>query len=406
VKNHAGAALLAALWLAACETPAPLDDATLPARSERGLGDDAAVQARRAEVEAARARERGENLLESFELRVRNEYDDEYGLRLLTRFPIRDPRELSAQRRVRRAETRAALALLDETALRRRAELCLEGVERAVHAEHGLAFEPYASRLRSLLRWNQDWRESGRLSELDAARLDLTSRIRLARREPGPAPPPGGEPAALPSIEPPPAFLDTSPEQVAEAIRRGHPGQEVHRASAAHLQALAKRAETRDRPSLDFIDLSYEAITQQRRDDHEVAAQVAIEIPIGDRRNAQAEQLVALSRAQELDARHLFLQSMAQAQRALLQIDHFERSAARWRELRDLADEAEALTDRWWESRLVGPAGVASLLDRVYSARVAVTDAREDAALSSCALEGATGVALEDWSRLPENPSR
>jgi hypothetical protein len=405
VRLHPGAVLLAACWLAACATPAPLDNASPSAPAERGLGEDAAVQARRAEVEAARARERGESLLERFELRVRNDYDDEYGLRLTTRFPIRDPRELSAQRRARRAETREALARLEETALRRRAELCLESVESAVHAEHERAFTPYASRMLSLLRWTAEWKDSGRLSELDAARLELTGRIRLAEREPGPAPPPGAKPGALPSLEPPPAFLDISPEQVAEAIRREHPGPEVHRASAEHLQALAERAGARSRPSLDFIDLSYEAITQ-RRDEHEVSAQIAVEVPLGARRNAQAEQLLALRRARERDARHLFLESMAQAQRALLQIDHFERGAERWLELRDLAAEAETLADRWWESRLVGPAGVTSLLDRVYSARLAVVDAREDAALSACALEGSTGVALERWVRLPANPSR
>ena len=49
---------------------------------------------------------------------------------------------------------------------------------------------------------------------------------------------------------------------------------------------------------------------------------------------------------------------------------------------------------------------MASLLDRVYSARVAVADAREGAALSACALEGATGVALELWVRLPGDTSR
>jgi len=86
---------------------------------------------------------------------------------------------------------------------------------------------------------------------------------------------------------------------------------------------------------------------------------------------------------------------------ALQTLRSFEQRAPGLLELLVLANGAEAVADRWWESKLARPSEVAGLLDEAFSARRAVLSAREEAGVARCGLLAMTGVAAEDWPRGP-----
>ena len=115
---------ISASCAAGCATPVNSAYERRIADSQRGLDGDLAVEARREEVEAAMARERGESVLDAVQLRVRDEYEDHHRVRVTARIPVPDPWEIRARRELRRADTETSVARLEETALSRRAELC------------------------------------------------------------------------------------------------------------------------------------------------------------------------------------------------------------------------------------------------------------------------------------------
>ncbi len=128
-------AWLSASCAAGCATPVNSGYERRIADSQRGLDGDPAVEARREEVEAALARERGESVLDAVELRIRDEYEDRHRVRVLTRIPVPDPWEIRARREFRRADTETSVARLEETALGRRADFCFLGIEAAAYRE-------------------------------------------------------------------------------------------------------------------------------------------------------------------------------------------------------------------------------------------------------------------------------
>ena len=239
---------LVAAWAVGCVGPPALDYESRAPDAERGLHNDPAVEARRAEVDAAIARERAETLVDEIELRARYRYDDDDRLELETRVPVRNPKELRAQREVRRAETKAALGRLGETALERQADLCFRSIEGAAHREHISIYDAYATRMKPLLEAHEELRGSGSLSEFAAARFDIEGRIKLANREPRPLP--EFEPAvqALPLLGSRPGRLVWTVPTLEEKVSQHHPTVAVHSAISERYQALSERAESRRIP--------------------------------------------------------------------------------------------------------------------------------------------------------------
>jgi hypothetical protein len=153
---------LACVWLlatgvAGCATSPPPDLDRRISEAGRGLEGDPALEAGREEVAAAVARERGEPALDEFELRVRGDSrdgDPEVGTRV--RVPVPDPGLVGARRAVRRAETEASVARLEETSLRRRGELCFRSIAFFNDTATTEIYTAYAQRQRLLLEWNEE----------------------------------------------------------------------------------------------------------------------------------------------------------------------------------------------------------------------------------------------------------
>ena len=406
-KPSALAHCLAAVTLAAsgCATPEPTvllsDQRERIARAQRDVAEDPVVQAHVAGVEAARIREEAPMLVDELELRVRNDYIDEHQLRVTARVPLNAPPELRAQRGVLAAETDIAISRLEEISLERRSELCFPSVEALAARDRGALYTDYVDRREALLVWNDDWRRAGTIDELRGARFELESRIRLASWEPAAIPLPERVVTALPGIESPEGALVRDPDLVQDTVRRHHPSVAMRRATAERYRALAERARARNQPRLKFLDVSYEHRSDD--DDDGVGGQLAFEIPLGGER-ANASRYEALIRREDGQAQGIVGEQVTRSLRALDDLHAFEARSESWQNLLRLADEAEDIADRWWQSRIAKPGDVAALLDDAFRARSTVLDARERAGNAHCTLLAMTGVEPEAWPRERAQP--
>jgi len=394
-------ALAAWLGVASCAGAPALDYGPRIEAAKRGLGEDPAIQARAAEVEAAQAREQGEGLIDEVELRVGGEYDaPEQRLRVLARIPVKRPAELRTQREVLRAGTEVAVARLEEASLERRAELCFPSVEVLVHGVRVSIYEAYARREQALLEWNEEGRSAGTIDELAAARFEIESRIKLATREPLGPPPVEVVLPGLPEIGARPRGLVRAVSLLRETVRRHHPSAAVRRALAERYRALSDQAESQGKPWLKFVDVSYQH-ESGGGGGHGGGGQLAFEIPLGARERASAERYRALVRQEQSEEQRLVEEQVRRSLEALGELADFEARAAQWEELEGLAGaaDAEQIADRWWQGRLARPPQVAALLDQSFAARSAVLEARERAALAGCTLLAMTGIPPESWPR-------
>jgi hypothetical protein len=383
---------------AGCAGPSNSDRQARIEAAEQPLSDDPAIRARVAEVEAAAAREQREAVIDEIELRVGGEHDDENRTRVTARIPVTSPGELRRRREVLQADTEVAVSRLEETSLRRRAELCFPSVAALVQGTHASIYQAYAERRKALLEWNREWHQSGMIDELRAAKFDLESRVKLATREPARAPMLEVVLPVLPEIEAKPVGLVQTASLLRETIRHHHPSVALRRATAERYRALSERARALGRPRIKFIDLSYEH-QSGTGGNHGVGGQVAFEVPLGARKRASVARYQALVRQEENEERQVLDEQMRRSIDALGELDDFETRAGQWDELRQLARTSEEIADRWWRERLTQPSQVAALLDQAYSARIAVLDARERAGIASCTLLAMTGVPLEEWPR-------
>jgi hypothetical protein len=385
-----------AVGLSGCAAPGPTAVEERIAEARRAHEDDAAIEARILEVQAAALREQREAAIDDFQVRVGDRNDGDNTLRVLTRVPVPNPMELGAQRAVRRAETRESLARLDETALERMAEDCFRALEVGAHRERESLYELYARRDQELLDWNEEWRRSGRLNEGRATRFEIERRVRLAERIPEPVPPGVEASAPLPGVDAQAEPLDLHAERVRELVRQRHPSLAVHGAESERFGALSERAERRRLPWFDFVDFGYEV--KQRRPD-EIGGQVAVRVPLGFSARADAGRYRALRDARLREGDRFVEEQVWLGRQALAEIDWFESNAPRWRELAELAARADAVAERWQRQRLATPSDVATLFDRSYDARSSVLEARARAGLAGCRLLATTGVPAADWPR-------
>jgi len=395
---------LACVWLLAtgvagcAKSPLPDLDRRI-AEAGRGLEGDPALEARREEVAAAVARERDEPVLDEFELRVGGaSRDGDARVGTKVRVPVPDPGLIGARRAVRRAETEASLARLEETSLRRRGELCFRSIAAEVYRESTDIYEVYARRQRRLLEWNEEWRRSGLQSERPATQVEIEGQIKLVTRRPGPPPEPSAATVPLPPVERGRGTLVTSPELLSDLVRTHHPSASVHRALARHYEALTDRARSAGRPWFDFVDLDYaHSFETGGRDDF--GGQLAFRIPFGIESRADADRYRALGRSEMLKGEALIQDQVRRSLYSLKEFQHFESNAEQWQELSELARKSEDVADRWREARLARPSQVENLIDRAYDARVAILEARERAGLAGCMVLALTGVSPDDWPR-------
>ena len=364
--------------------------------AKQGLSEDPLIRAREAGVEAAMRHEKGEIAVDEVELRVGDEYDSEHMFRMRVRVPVKRPGDITASRDALRADTEIAVTRLEQASLQRRAEICFPSVDILVHQTHGSIYDAYARRQKALLEWSQEWRESGMIDELSAARFEIESRVKLATRQP--PRPPAAEVVVpvLPEIEARPSHLVREPSLLRETVRHHHPSVALRLATAERYQALSKRARSRARPWLKFVDVSYEHAASGRDG---LGGKLSFEIPLGMRERANAGRYQSLVRQEENEGEYLLEEQVRRSLEALDELADFESRTEQWEELEQLAGSAEETADRWWRERLARPSQVAALLDEAFSARITVLDARERAAVAGCTLFAMTGLPPEDWPR-------
>lgn len=357
------------------------------------------IAARRAGVAAARAKEEGTSEVDEFQLRLRPDYDQQdLDLRVTARVPVKRPGEVRAQREILRAETEMALSKLEEASLERRAELCFPSVVALVHSESMRIYTRYADRQRLLSSWNEEWRSSGLIDELKATGFALESKTQIATRKPSAIRVPDQVIGVLPSINAGPGSLVLDLDVLREIVMRNHPSVAAGRASESRYRALTRRAKARRLPWLRFVDLSYESSTTNNRGNG-FGGQLAFAVPIGSRRSADASRYQHLLAEESLEAKARLNDRLDRTLDALMEIQSFESGAERFRELEALATRAETIADSWRQKRLAKPSAVAALLDQAMSARTAVVDARERAAMASCALLALSGMPADEWPR-------
>ena len=389
-----------------CAGPLPeaADHAPRVERATRGIEEDPLIAARRAGVAAAQAREETTSEIDEFEIRLRHVYGEPNSdVRVMARVPVKRPGEIRAQRQILRAETEVAVSKLEEASLERHAELCFPSVVALAYAERMRIYTRYADQQKLLFDWNEQWRSSGLINELNAAGFELESKTQLAIRKPAPIRVPDQVLGELPSIGHAEGSLIRDGNVLRETVSRHHPSIAVRRASADRYRALANQAQARRLPWLRFVDLSYER-GSKGTGENEFGGQLAFTVPVGSSQSGAASRYRHLASQESSEATARLNDRFERTSDALLEIQSFEFGKEHLRELADLATRAEMIADRWRQSRLAKPSAVAALLDRALSARTAIVDARERAAVASCTLLAMSGVPIEEWPR-DSNPA-
>ena len=357
------------------------------------------IEARRAGVEAARAREEAPSAIDEFQVRVRHDYDEtDSDLRLTARVPVKRPGEIRAQREILRAETEIAVSKLEEASLERRVELCFPSVDALAYEERLRIYARYANQQELLYAWNEEWRNSGLIDELRATRFALESKTHIATQKPMPIRIPDQILGVLPVITTIEKKLVLDLDVLRETVGQHNPSLASGRATSDRYRALAQRAKARGLPWLRFVDVSYEHSSNDKRE-NSFGGQLAFTVPLGGRQNADHRRYRHLVAQEFSETAALLNDQLDRTLDALVEIQAFESGVGRLRELDELATRAEEIAEQWRRKRLAKPSAVAALLDEALSARSAILDARERAAIASCALLSTSGVALDEWPR-------
>lgn len=366
--------------------------------SRDGVVDDPAVEASLAEIDAAREREKTEVLVEEVEVRTGVVYEDHPRVNLLLRVPFRDHWELPARKDALRAETRVAVARMEEVVLERRAELCLPSIDELVREEEMAIYSAFVERQAGLMEWSRELMEAGQIDELRFTGFELELQTRLRSRRPASVIAPEIVIPVLPSVVAHAAPLASEPEVLKSLVEQHNPAVSRHQAMQERYEALARRERMARWPSLKFVDFAVQPLPDPD-DPVSYGGRVAFEVPFGPRTRAEARHYSARARGESHERRRVVEERVQASRGALVAIQDFEQRAAEWQRLLDLAGSAEVVADRWWQQRLERPSRIASLLDEVYRARMEVLDARERAGVAGCTLLATTGVSVGEWPR-------
>jgi hypothetical protein len=397
---HIWALLLSMAFGCAGPIPEPADHPVRIEKAAEGLEGDPAIEAAREGIAAARAREEETGPIDEFELRLGQRDFESSDVRVLARVPVKRSKKMRAERDVLRAETEIAISKLEEMSLERRAELCFPSVDALAYFERERIYSAYADRQGVLLTMNREWRESGMINELRAARFELESRTHLTTWKPSPVRIPDQILGSLPE------FGDGNrgmklvldPDLLEQTVEQHHPSVGLRRATAEHYRAMSEHARAGRMPWLQFFDISYEH-RSGAGDDDRVGGQVSFSVPLGGRSNAGFNRYKHLAHQEASEAEVLVREQVIRSLEALGEIQEFEASVDRLQELETLAARAEAIAERWRDEQLGEPPAVSALLDEAFSARNAVVDARERAGIAGCALLAMSGVTAQEWPR-------
>ncbi len=368
----------------------------------RGLDDHMEIHEARFVLEAALARENGEVLLDGIQIRASAVNEEDTKMETLVRVPIGNILEVQAERKSRRAATEIALAKLEEATLEQQLALCLPSLHRQLQEERVAIYGEYARRQEDLIEWNRNLQKSGLLDEIQGRRFELLTRTRLGVLDPAIGNPsfestdPTELMDVLPQIELHAPALKATPELIRRTIIENQPVIAVLNGNERRFQALAKRENVKQLPSLRFVDFGFEAVPYAG-DTREYEAKMAFDIPFGREARANSRRFEALARAQESKTRGVIDERLHQTQIALAKINAFRATSEFWVQISQLARQSEEMADHWSENRLASPKDISKLIDSVYDARSAILKIREGAARAHCSLLHATGLTASEW---------
>ncbi len=363
---------------------------------DHGLANDPAIDAARADLEAALAGEQGVVWVDELELRAAVLHERDEKVEMLARLPMRNVFQLSTEKAVLRADSELALAQLEEATLEQRVRGCRPSLAWRVFEEREQIFVAYESRQEALLEWNRKLRRAGMMDEVRGTRFDLAVQVLLSKRSPEPpATALRTDLAVLPEVSPDAPPLDTTPEVVRAELLRG-PGVDVHRARGRRYAALSEHESAARLPSPRFVDFAFEP-QPYSGDDRQYGGRIAFEIPFGFEARARSRRFAALAHGEASRERALVRDQVQEVRAALETINAFRLRSRHWHDLLGQATAAEAIADRWYAGRSANPGQVSDLLDDVYAARTTVLDARERAGRAGCDLLTASGGTVAAW---------
>lgn len=315
---------------------------------------------------------------------------------LRARVPLPNPWESRRTRQSREHRVEAALADVELSSIRARAELCTRAIEHTASRSAREMQEAFAEKMRGLLAWADRASEAGTLDVLQAAELTLEIRRRLAGlREPPPVDDDAPGPGALISLDPPTGTLRRSGESLRAFFENGHPAMGLHLAEARSYRSLAQRERARAAPWFDFVEVLFR--TGQAAS--AIETRLAINIPLAVRPRQAAQRYEALADAEEHEAEASVAMLRRDAARALAELATYEERLEALTELSRHADQANAIADRAQEAGVGDPKAVSDLYVEIFASRSLLLSARREASLADCDLLMATGLTAREWPR-------
>lgn len=362
--------------------------------------NDPAVRAARARFRAASAHASQPQGLERVQFRVQDLSSDAVGagdgLELRARVPIPNPWESRRTRESREHRVEAALADVELTSIRARADLCSRVVEHVSSTQARELQETFAEKMREVLVWADRAAEAATLDVLQSAELTLEIRRRLAGlREPPPVDEQAPGQGTLISLEAPSGELRRSDRSLRAFYENGHAAMNRHLAEARSYRSLAQRERARAAPWFDFV----EVIFRTNPSAGAVETRFALSVPLVVRPRQAVERYEALADAEEHEAEASVTMLRRDAARALGQLASYESRIEELADLQRHADQAAAIADRAQEAGVGDPGAVSDLYSEIFASRSLVLSARREASLANCDLLMATGLTARDWPR-------
>ena len=362
--------------------------------------NDPSVRAARARFRAASHHASQPQGFEELQLRIQDLSRDEVGgpdgVTLRARVPLPNPWESRRTRQSREHLVEAALADVELTSIRARAEQCTQIIERTASFEARRLQDAFEARMRQVLEWADRASEAGTLDVLQAAELTLEIRRRLAGlREPPPVDDDAPGEGTLMSLDVRSGSLRRSNASLRAYFENGHPAMDVHLAEARSYRSLAQRERARAAPWFDFVEVLFR--TGQAAS--AIETRLAINVPLAVRPREAVGRYEALADAEEHEAEASVAALRRDAAAALAQLATYEERLEALSELSRHADQAAAIADRAQEANVGDPAAVSDLYVEIFASRSLLLSARREASLADCDLLMATGLTAREWPR-------
>ena len=327
-----------------------------------------------------------------------NNLEQGTNIRGSARLSVERPWTVSAFDDSKTAEADAADHLVRAERWEARALTCQESVRGKADKLEAAQIAAVQAGLESTEGWIADWIRAGTLDPVTAMRAEMQLGRRMIELR--------GEAGANrvseqlgvladPRDVPSEALVLDLPS-VRRRISEAHPRVALHRAFARGHGSRASAESLKRVPWFSFIGVDYNTESDGMRD---LAARVAIDIPIDDGSGGASDRFGALRESETWEAEQEAVTLSRLAAAAIGALRHFETNAKRIVRLEDQAAASEALSATMLLERRDSPERVIQLLTDALAARRAALEARTDAGVAACTLEYATGVAYGDWPR-------